>query len=278
MPETLSITKEIPILFGPEMVRAILDRGKCQTRRLLKPKTATQNRINPGHSRYGRPGDRLWVRETWYRNQVTGEVLFRADRKDPTEPPVIAPIADVARAKWIPSIYMPREACRIELEIIAVRTEPVQNLTAADAIDEGIHRAGEGYWSWGGNETHVTPRLCYAELWDRINPGHPWDTNPGVLVITFKRRESLAMSPSPRGRCGYPEIHPITGLTLAQTTMLANLGAGRPMSHGTATARDRSGHYSVFQALVSRGLANNRKQLTAKGRVLFEALLAGEGE
>ncbi|PTL82491.1 hypothetical protein [Vitiosangium sp. GDMCC 1.1324] len=86
--------RERPILFSGNMVRAILDGRKTQTWRMLKPQPAP-NQPNDGGTLwawlpergvhvpvgsvghlsvaekmglscpYGRPGDRLWVRETW---------------------------------------------------------------------------------------------------------------------------------------------------------------------------------------------------------------------
>lgn len=74
--------KERPILFSGEMVRALLDGRKTQTRRAIKPQPlgyTGRKFIVPDDSPkawhdsddflsfcpYGQPGDRLWVRETW---------------------------------------------------------------------------------------------------------------------------------------------------------------------------------------------------------------------
>lgn len=69
--------KERPILFSGEMVRAILEGRKTQTRRVIKPQPDNvRNSVfvksgfetNHGYEikcPYGQPGDRLWVRETW---------------------------------------------------------------------------------------------------------------------------------------------------------------------------------------------------------------------
>jgi hypothetical protein len=70
--------KERPILFNTEMVKAILDSRKTETRRIVKPQPNggvrkspfVQSGLEDGHGYeircpFGQPGDRLWVRETW---------------------------------------------------------------------------------------------------------------------------------------------------------------------------------------------------------------------
>lgn len=157
--------KERPILFGSEMVRAILDGRKTQTRRVMKPQPDTTHNgepywhvgglrvghiTNPESARvgnnplkcpYGKPGDRLWVRETWQQvsrfgdgqlrtitepDSCAGGLLYAATNKK-EEPP-----------KWRPSIFMPRWASRITLEVTDVRVEGVQDISEEDAIAEGI--------------------------------------------------------------------------------------------------------------------------------------------
>lgn len=68
--------KERPILFSSEMVRALLDGRKSQTRRVIKPQPPGRIFRKPSCWNsasfedewvcpYGQPGDRLWVRECW---------------------------------------------------------------------------------------------------------------------------------------------------------------------------------------------------------------------
>lgn len=82
--------------------------------------------------------------------------------------------------KLHPSIFMPRWASRITLEITDVRVERVQGITEADAIAEGVE------WQTPGPERN---RLRYRELWDSLNAkrGFGWDKNLWVWVLTFKR-------------------------------------------------------------------------------------------
>lgn len=178
--------REIPILFSGAMVRAILERGKSQTRRLINAGRPTE-RDRRGGIAAARPGDRLWVRETWYFCPRRSEFLYRADRPEPKQPPAV--LLGVA-AKWRPSIFMPREACRVELEVVATRVEHVQAMTEADAIAEGIYEITPGRWCWAdARPTRPDPVAAYARLWDEINPDDPWRTNPIVAVVTFGRRE-----------------------------------------------------------------------------------------
>ena len=164
---------ELPILFNGEMVRAILEGRKTQTRRVVKPQpiwhdfTGTSLSCGPGfvdysgklhRCPYGKPGSQLWVRETrfrfglWVTNGKT-ETGKQKWRFQPTTEEVHyavednAALADVKKTScrkngWYrrPSIHMPRWASRINLLVKAVRVERVQNITEADAVAEGAYK------------------------------------------------------------------------------------------------------------------------------------------
>jgi len=172
-----------PILFSAEMVRAILSGQKTMTRRVMKPQPAGNNRIPvPGKKRivmnvedvriaelcpFGKIGQQLWVRETWMKCD-TGGYEYRADYCKELEDGI----------KWNPSIFMPRDASRITLEITGVRVERLRDITDEDAIKEGVAHVVGRY-----------PVEDFAELWDSINakkPERSWDDNPFVWVIEFK--------------------------------------------------------------------------------------------
>lgn len=188
--------KERPILFNGEMVRAILDGRKTQTRRMVKPQprvvhsihsdaSITTNRIfRKGdqriHSPFGTIGDRLWVRETWSWSKVAAhheEVLWRADRDYSEE--------ERGGWCWRPSIHMPRWASRITLEITAVRVERVQEIAEEDAIKEGMgpHPADCKINSMICS-LHQPPIGQFAGLWQSLHSN--WDANPWVWVYSIK--------------------------------------------------------------------------------------------
>lgn len=176
--------KERPILFSGPMVRAILAGKKTQTRRVVKDlrwyeppvkvahignKVGTPEALCP----YGQPGDRLWVKETWSTTEQAGDhvadahVVYRATDPD---------WETMDGWKWRPSIYMPRWASRITLEIVSVRIERLKEISESDSIAEGC------------------PSGCFSELWQSINgdtPGKRWADNPWVWVIEFRRIEPL---------------------------------------------------------------------------------------
>lgn len=184
--------KERPILMSAPMVRAILEGRKSQTRRVsgLDVINAYPDRYEfigttsgPGSPHYafrdkisgaqtlvkcgkGQPGDRLWVRETFQdaRRAAAGRVLYRAS-------------GDIS-CGWKPSIFMPRDASRITLEITGVRVERLHGITVSDAIAEGYD---------GSVNDPVDPAITwYTGLWDSINGAGAWDKNPWVWVVEFK--------------------------------------------------------------------------------------------
>lgn len=142
---------------------------------------------------YGRPGDRLWVREP-----------LRADERgmyyDADETPVTVP-DDFEKTirEFVPSSFMPRWASRITLEITSVRVERLQDVSEEDAKSEGLlewespdtaHRA-KRYGNTVADVWEKDPRQAFARLWDKINgKKHPWASNPWVWVIEFKLPEA----------------------------------------------------------------------------------------
>ena len=179
--------KERPILFSGSMVRALLDGRKTMTRRVCKELDHTAERLAvewaSTHCPYGVPGDRLWVRETWRNGtpmlngpDLNGAVAYRADYPDSGH-----------LIKWRPSIFMPRRASRITLEIVSVRVERVQDISEADAKAEGVRQPVPG--SWYRHVKRDCYRCGFEALWDSINAkrGYGWDVNPWVWIIEFKQ-------------------------------------------------------------------------------------------
>lgn len=201
------MSRERPILFNAEMVCAILDGRKTQTRRVMKPPPTadlswvtewgwtffTPDKHISGRGR--RPGNgpsemflpcpyaleqKLWVRETftgdWRGNGIParGIVNYRADGEIPEQ--------YREGNYWRPSIFMPRWASRLTLEIVEVRVQRVRDITDDDAIEEGVDRTNTSI------PTYATQR--FQKLWDSINgkkSGCSWADNPFVWALTFKR-------------------------------------------------------------------------------------------
>lgn len=218
--------KERPILFNAEMVRAILDGRKTQTRRPVKPQPDMEidGETCPdgsggwswvpvwpeGHKwsgrtlgwagcPLGRPGDRLWVRETWAHDAPSLEEC-RARLEDglagglPYGPYYRTDsVHEGTGLRWRPSIHMPRWASRILLEITAVRVERVQDITLESARAEGITEylseflpsqcteAEDDGWR---NRTSIEN---YRHLWESLYGPLAWAINPWVWVIEFRR-------------------------------------------------------------------------------------------
>jgi hypothetical protein len=216
---------EKPILMSGSNVRAILEDRKRQTRRAFKPPRAlaecckNPNRLHVPHNDnagmypymrvdhcescggaggrfecpYGKPGDRLWVKETFQtgdyaQNEPRGAV-YRATDPDWGATP---------EWKWKPSIFMPRRLSRITLEIVKVRLERLQEISEADAWAEGCKRGeptANGGW-FPAEERHPSGKFTtgwdnardwYADLWEDINGEGSWDLNPFVWVVEFER-------------------------------------------------------------------------------------------
>ena len=205
--------KERPILFNSEMVRAILEGRKTQTRRVVKPQPGDFQRVvrsrdslsGWGYARmisgvqnitcpYGQPGDRLWVREGFRLISQLGPetwdtFLHPQYKSDMKIGHICSIMREFYKPGWKPSIHMPRWASRITLEITDVRVERVQDIT-----DEGIMAEGFGY-----NQLREDGRMKngfpiidgFADLWDSINAkrGYSWDLNPWVWAISFKVKD-----------------------------------------------------------------------------------------
>ncbi|EMQ0186862.1 TPA: hypothetical protein OT989_000080 [Klebsiella pneumoniae] len=197
--------KERGMIFNGEMVRAILDGRKTQTRRPVKFPVYDKNlgcelagnelagELSAGNylnSAFGKPGGRIWVRETFTGHYLDDDQIqdikdgrdkasrlceYRADYPDGYQ----------AADGWTPSIHMPRWASRILLEITGVRVERLQSITLGDICKEigcGLYDfrpATHGFQVW-------------EELWKSIYGAESWNTNPWVWVIEFKRVEGGA--------------------------------------------------------------------------------------
>ena len=197
--------KERPILFNSDMVRAILAGSKTQTRRPVMRTVAPPTRLRGNHvlpCPLGQPGDRLWVKETFYKyypeeGWPSPKALYKADGL------TLAKVdSEGKKQRWTPSIHMPRILSRITLEITDIRVERLRNMTSNDAIAEGayeVSRVGDGpasaTWTMGASQEwrYDSPLQAFEALWNSIyaKRGFGWDVNPWVWVIIFKRVEKV---------------------------------------------------------------------------------------
>jgi hypothetical protein len=209
--------KERPILFSALMVRALLDGSKTQTRRVVKPHPSddafalldhgdgwwpyrsedgesanVDNMEYPFACPYGRPGEHLWVRETWVCDhfqvqsgpylEASGareHLFYRADNEHPFEAP--------EGKFWKPSIHMPRWASRILLDVVSVRVEQLSGISEADARAEGVTIEDRHKMGYCAGESLPPSVRAYRELWESINGAGSWAANPWVWVVEFKR-------------------------------------------------------------------------------------------
>lgn len=204
--------KERGIIFNAEMVRAILDGRKTQTRRVMKVQpmlngdrwevySASVEKGNKSipvtpwgsienNCPFGKVGDRLWVRETWRKFDFSdecgcseypcgcpenGAIMYRATQDD-------------GESKWRPSIHMPRRYSRITLEITDVRVERLNDISRSDAIAEGAppsHPTIDAISRECGFPDFS--RSWFGQTWWHIYGKKNWQDNPWVWVIEFKR-------------------------------------------------------------------------------------------
>src|ERR1700722_9678825 len=168
---------ERPISFSADMVRAVQSGAKTQTRRPVVPAPGIVQNIDgvlipwldgkPIRCKFGKVGDRLWVRERWTMLGEEGKqsVAYAADANSN------------GVHRWRPSYIMPRSASRIELEITGVRIERLTAITDADARAEGFP----------AEQSSADPVAWFRALWDSLSiEPNRWADNPWVWVIDFK--------------------------------------------------------------------------------------------
>lgn len=218
--------KERGMIFNGEMVRAILDGRKTQTRRIMKPQPEpcprgghwwpsnvfktmlhVEDEMQNGKGcwgglvgdacPFGDVGDRIWVRETWAEAGASAPdlKLYRANYPEHV-PSIYENVPPAEEIRWTPSIHMPRWASRILLEITGVRVERLNAISEEDAraegiIDGGCLNCGEPEPCGCANpEPDATDAFAY--LWQSIYGQENWNANPWVWVIEFKRVEGGA--------------------------------------------------------------------------------------
>ena len=204
-----------PILFSTDMVKAILEGRKTQTRRIIKPQPdeggvsfmknpplrweeTTREQWKPWmwnndrgehiskNCPYGKPGDLLWVRETWAKHSTLPGAYEYLER--------VAGTNLQYQHKWKPSIHMPYEAARIKLIVKRVWVERLNIINWDDATAEGVEQFldpnspfYENYVDYTGTDLYCySPISSYESLWTKINGPKSWASNPWVWCVEFK--------------------------------------------------------------------------------------------
>jgi hypothetical protein len=182
-----------PMLFSTDMVKAILNGTKTQTRRIVKyNKKIEEAQIgfsvfsdsdefevrgvhengDYGISLFKKPinkGDIIWVRETFGYSKE-GKLHFAAN--------VCSPKYDKPCNGWKPSLFMPKQACRLFLEVTNIRIENLQKISRGDCMSEGC--------PFQNIAKETNPNEWYQNLWIKLNGQNSWEENPFVWVYTFK--------------------------------------------------------------------------------------------
>lgn len=194
--------KARPILFNGDMVRAILDGRKTQTRRPMKVqppsgygfpgKITNRNELTFGFAGdapdlfsvktpHGQPGDLLYVRETFYSGP--NKIAYAADN---VELPSTARVPGFGPKK--PSIHMPRWASRLTLRITDIRVERVQDIDDKGCLQEGIKFELGGVKDYMNNGFPFCGeygyRNSFKSLWNSIYAN--WESNPWVWATEFE--------------------------------------------------------------------------------------------
>jgi hypothetical protein len=201
------------------MVKAILEGRKTQTRRVIDKDISNQFDIDSDGTVYAyinrntgdsfKPaevapyhvGDILWVRETWRVSHVgiTGGnewayIVYKTGEGKTIEIDDKESLYYTTKAKWQPSIHLPRKAARLFLEVTSVRVERLQDISEKDAKAEGVHPC---FWfqpfgkpedeSITFDNNQPTHKAAFFNLWDKINAkrGYSWESNPWVWVYKF---------------------------------------------------------------------------------------------
>jgi len=209
--------KETGMLFTSPMVRAILEGRKTQTRRVVKgvghdncialrkPRktkagvfTHAMDAPKLGLCPCGKPGDRIYVRETFVQgykeDPETGAVRYYDEEGNDIPMTTWYRATDggitwcdddgwETNVPWKPAIHMPKALARIWLEITGVRVERLQDISEADALAEGarFELASIDSVRIGATASFLSG---FRNIWE--STGGDWDANPWVWAIDFK--------------------------------------------------------------------------------------------
>jgi hypothetical protein len=205
---------DIPIIMSGPMVRATLREiekpgtGKTETRRLAwgypDPKKNPQGArllaelraqglhdaerrrsLRPSPWQRVKPGDRLWVRETWKPHS-----LYAGMKPRDVPRSKVFYAADISYAPsntpWVPSIYLPRWASRLTLIVGATKIERLHDISEADCFAEGVEGWIEIEATGERKPFGPAALMNFGALWSRLHGPESWHANPEVVALTFR--------------------------------------------------------------------------------------------
>jgi hypothetical protein len=188
---------DYPIIFSAPMVQALLAGRKTMTRRLawrngpaIEGGVVRVQEAKPSPWQKVKPGDRLWVRESFCRRSELPISTVQKPFYMATDG--TGDISKPAGWPWKPSIHMPRWASRLTLIVTATKIERLQDISKEDAIAEGIERVKLGPFGWRDYEWIDQPEpgtgavASFMTLWDSIHGPDGWTSNPEVVALTFR--------------------------------------------------------------------------------------------
>ncbi len=175
-----------------ELLKTEID-SKGMTTQALFWEAGKKHPLTVVKSRYGQPGDILYMRETFATLAQDpclgslGRYIYKSDNEF------------AAPDGWTPAIHMPKAAARHFVQVVSIGVERLHSITEQGAIAEGVDRWTDErlksrptrfalYHHEPGSDAYYTscPIDSYQTLWHHINgPGH-WERNPWVWVIKFK--------------------------------------------------------------------------------------------
>lgn len=176
------------------------ERGWDTTTHRLYPKTKIGDRFfvreniwqaasYPGTLPSGEPEPQSWCWGKLAHYDADGEPPNTPNRHYPSGLRNGAFSAPDPYANWIKRscIHMPRWASRITLIVTTVKIQRLQDISAEDAIAEGLYWVSPTHGVKGIASTwHEDPRVSFAELFKSINGAEIWDQNPWVVATSFR--------------------------------------------------------------------------------------------
>ena len=210
-----------PILFNTEMVKAILDGRKTQTRRVIPLKNndliftgfvvSSTAKNREGYCAFGKNkeqdlefikpkykvGDVLYVKEKSYFVDCDCYTPWQCSPQGWYATDEVSCSGIRCSVETIPSIHMRKEMARIFLKVTNVRVERLQNISDEDCLKDGI----ENVTNYNPIELHRkfdtfrfngccynSAKYAFKNIWNSTaKDGYRWEDNPYVFVYEFER-------------------------------------------------------------------------------------------